>query len=188
MLGEKINSEYEKLLAKRLAQLHTLLYSNISESIENHFVRVVVDMKKAALCYGFGNLLPIIKAVEDMSVAFPKQLIHGDLHVKNMVFHQGNVYFIDFDSATLSHAILDVAFAAFRCLNAIPSKMDQFVSSYNTSCPPFQISRKYIWHFLIYAVLQRILFICTRWMTDMDNQLRYLDTLFMHLENSYGKL
>ena len=187
---EMINPAYENLLARRLAELHSLLYSQISDPIKNHFTRTVVDIKTSAFYYGFEHLIPLIKEAEDMAARLPKQILHGDLHSENIIFHKGRVFFIDFDSATFFNTVFDVVFAAFRCLRGDPEKMYQFVKSYNDSSPPCQIEKSFVWHFLAYAILQRILFIfierdngTTAWMRDLDNQKRYFYTVLKRLDS-----
>ncbi len=185
---EMINPAYENVLARRLAELHSLLHSQVADPIENHFARVVIDIKTSASYYGFGYLIPVIKEVEDVAVRWPKQILHGDLHSDNIIFHNGRVFFIDFDSATFFNTISDIAFAAFRCLGGDPEKMYQFVETYNNSNPPHQIDKNFVWHFLAYIILQRILFIlierdngATVWMEDLDNQKRYLYAVLRYL-------
>lgn len=188
--GEEINETYENLLAKRLAELHKLLSSNTLAPIVNHFNRAVTDIKSAARHYKFDYLIPSVRRVEELSQEFPRQIIHGDLHPGNIIFHKGNVFFIDFDSATYFITGIEVAFSAFRCLGGSPEKINRFVDVYNNFDPPCRIAKEYIWIFLAYCFIQRILFILIerdkgnlQWMADLGNQQRYLNSVLEFLNN-----
>ena len=188
--GEEINEKYEILLASRLAELHKLLSFNNLTPFVNHFKRVVTDIESAARHYKFDYLIPAVRKVEELSQEFPRQIIHGDLHPGNIIFHKGNVFFIDFDSATYFITGIEVAFSAFRCLGGSPEKINRFVDVYNSSDPPCPIAKEYIWQFLAYCFIQRILFILIerdkgnlQWMADLSNQQRYLKSILEFLNN-----
>ena len=186
--GKPFSSKCINLFAKRLADLHNLLntYSNIS--VKNHFEKTVTDINEYASFYGYKNMLPIIDKVMTITKKKPKQLIHGDLHKDNIICYNNNIIFIDFDSMTIFSTIADVAFAGFRCFGLKKKYLYKFVDLYNQYNPPYKIEINYLWHFLVYMILQRILFIVIEndkgnkiWMTDLDNQKYYLSIILKQL-------
>lgn len=182
LIEEEFRQDCLEVFSKRLAGLHNLLGSLKHIKIKNHFERVVVDMSDTACTYGFKYLIPVLKEIEEIVEYTPMQLIHGDLHLKNIILQSDQLYFIDFDSANFFVPVSDVAFAAFRFTDANPTKMNWFVDLYNRYNSEFQIDQNHIWPFVVYNILQRILFIIVeyerghkQWMVDMENQKQYLN-------------
>jgi len=181
--NDTINYNSMEVLSKRLAELHNLFVKMKDLNIDNHLSRTVCNIRESASKYEYHFLLSVVDEVEAVLENSQYQLTHGDLHSGNMILHQGDVFFIDLDSANTFVSISDVAFTAFRVFDGDPSKMEGFVEAYNAHNPPHLIERHLIRSFIIYNILQRILFILIerdgghrQWMIDLDNQKRFLNT------------
>ena len=179
----------KSLFAKRLAELHNFLNSCSNISVKNHFDRTVTDFHRYALSYGYDNLLPIIDKVITITKNNPEQLIHGDLHTGNIFCCNNKIFFIDFDSMTKFSTTADVAFAAFRCYGMKKEYLYEFIQMYNKYDPPFTINKSYIFHFLVYIILQRIFYILIEnekgnglWINDLENQKKYLSIVLKQLD------
>ena len=188
MEGNSISLENKDLFAKRLAELHKFLNTCSDISVNNHFDRTVTDMNQYALFYGYEKLIPILDKVMTIKKNTPEQLIHGDLHANNIICCNNNIFFIDFDSMTFFLTIADVAFAGFRCYGMNKKRLYEFIHTYNQYNPPCPVNKAYIWHFLVYIILQRILFIHIEndkgnqlWITDLENQKNYLSIVLRQL-------
>lgn len=171
-----------EMFAKRLVDLHLQLDKLNIKAIENHADRVVCDIHSAANAYDLDVFLPAIDKADKIVKDYPMQVIHNDLHPQNVIFHNDQMYFLDFDSARSFVPISDVAVASFRFSNGNPNIIYQFVDFYNSCNDCFQISKSHIWYFLVYKFLQNILFILiekdsgnSSWMWDLENQKKYLD-------------
>ena len=75
----------------------------------------------------------------------------------------------------------DVAFAAFRLCQGQPDRVSIFIEDYNSAHPPVLVADGHILPFLIYNILQRLLFILVEaqagrreWMVDLNNQKQFL--------------
>jgi len=170
------------LLAQRVAKLHATLQTMQVNAMENHIQKSVEGMLSLAAKYGYGGLITIIKKVNKIVEDGPNQIIHGDLHVGNIIKSNSIYYFIDVDSANKFHPISDIAFSAFRIFGFDEKKIKKYIDSYNEQSNGLAVHyQKYMWHFVVYNILQRILFIKvqndrgnSRWLYDLDNQERYL--------------
>ena len=169
-----------KSLSKRLSKLHRKLFELKITVLDNHFDRLF-DVREKAIEYGYISHLPMIDNLMSFLEKANKQIIHSDLHMNNLIFHNNCIYFLDFDSSTYSHTIFDVVFLAFRCVSFEQNKIHEFVALYNQFNPPNKIDTRYIIPALIYLILQRILFIMVKkeqgnlqYMYDLGNQKKYL--------------
>jgi Ser/Thr protein kinase RdoA (MazF antagonist) len=178
-------------LAIRLAELHRFLCEYCPAPLINHLFRAVTNMRYMACSYGYDKLVPMICAVEDICRQTSHQIIHGDLHPGNIRCAAGKILFIDFDTATFQAAGMDVAFCAFRCTDGSAEEIYRFVELYNDRNPPERIKKAHIGKILAYTILQRILFILIeadqgrrQWLSDLNNQQRYLSMVFdiLHTE------
>jgi Ser/Thr protein kinase RdoA (MazF antagonist) len=173
-------------LAERLSEVHRHLARLSGVQPVNHLMRCVGSMPDAVLRYGYRPLLPLIEGVEAIVDRMPKQIIHGDLHPNNILCHQGRFVFIDMDSTTRFVAASDVAFLSFRYCGGDSERMERLVDRYNR-CTGSAVPFESVWPFVVYNVLQRILFIRIeydhgrpQWMIDMENQQRFLSEAMHH--------
>jgi len=168
-------------LGRRVARLHQVLSSARISHLYNHFQKAVPDIKGAAKKYGYAYLVPILEQGEETFRARPRQVIHGDLHVQN-ILHKGNeILFIDLDSACLSIPIIDVAFSAYRVFGLREEKIKAYVGAYNRTSPGREIGYEDLWRGLLYCIIQRICFLLHErekgifeWIWDLKHQRRYL--------------
>jgi len=172
---------YLDAVSEKLALFHHHARGVNAEGVKNHLERVVTDMKASAVKYGYENLIPIQEKVEGLSSVAELQIIHGDMHRGNVIISDDNVLLIDFDSCTSSPVVSEVAFAAFRLCDGRVREMKRFVETYNKSSKGCQVALGDALYFVVYNVLQRVLFILIRngegdsqWMYDLENQKGYL--------------
>ena len=181
-----------QVVAPWLARLHVVLSRLDSGPLANHLQRVAPDLLSTAEQYGYGRLRPFIEEAEEAIRLETSQVVHGDIHPNNVISRAGRAWFIDLDSATTLVAASDVAFAAFRLCQGQPDGVSIFVEGYNSAGPPVQVADGHILPFLVYNILQRLLFILVEaqagrpeWMVDLDNQKRFLSLALERL--STGK-
>ncbi|RJP21640.1 MAG: hypothetical protein C4527_23395 [Candidatus Omnitrophota bacterium] len=174
-------------LGQRLSQLHSALRCIPCERVRNHLQRTVADIFQASIRYGYEYLHRYVEPVVMTAESPSAQLIHGDLHTHNLIQYNRMIYFIDLDSTTTFHPISDVAFAAYRLYGFDREKIQLLLNSYfeGTSFPRFKYEE--IWPFVLYNILQRILFIRieedrgnTNWSYDLPSQNRYLRDVLHH--------
>lgn len=184
-LQKKIPHEEDEIdpiiLGERVAQLHSVLSSLQIHHMENHLQRTVNDILKSSIQYGYENLIPLVMSVREIANRYPAQVIHGDLHIKNIMNHNRSIYFIDLDSANSSLPMSEIAFSAFKIFGFKDLSIRKYIDCYNKSSKWIKIEYEYIWHFVVFNILQRILFIRIednrgndKIMWDLSNQERYL--------------
>ncbi len=117
------------LLAQRVAKLHATLQTMQVNTMENHIQKSVKGMLSLAAKYGYGDLITIIKKVNKIVEDGPNQIIHGDLHGKNVIKNNRTYYFVDIDSANYFIPISDIAFSAFRIFGFDEKKIKKYIDS-----------------------------------------------------------
>jgi len=184
-----------QVVAPWLARLHVILNRLDSGPLTNHFQRVAPDLLSTAEQYGYGRLRPFIEEAEEVIRLETPQVVHGDIHPSNVIIRAGRAWFIDLDSATTLVAASDVAFAAFRLCQGQPDRVSIFIKDYNSASPPVLVADGHILPFLIYNILQRLLFILVEaqagrreWMVDLNNQKRFLSLVLEGLSDEKESL
>jgi Ser/Thr protein kinase RdoA (MazF antagonist) len=169
------------ILGEHLARLHLALRSLQISQLKNHLQDTVQDLLSLSTRYGYGKLNTTIQKVLDISKGSDSQVIHGDLHSYNIIKAEDHVYFIDFDSANFFHPMSDIAFSGFRFFGFDENKIARYIEAYKHHTGENHIDRDAFWHFVIYNITQRILFILVEnekgnehFLIDMPNQKRYL--------------
>lgn len=119
-----------------------------------------------------------------------KQLIHFDLHPKNILFNKGRVLaFLDFASMRKGYKITDVVFTGFRFAiekTLDPKKINQlinfFITNYLSKNQLSETEMKHLDYFLTNEIFSRICFIIRKkyfydssfWQNDLSKFLEYL--------------
>lgn len=132
-----------------------------------------------------------ISEAEIMSkIKSPKQLIHSDLHPKNVIFNKGKVSaIIDFNSLRIGKIEEDVAFASYRFasykkrnVREIKNYVTNFIDTYKKYHPITKERTKLICYFFRHITLQRLCYIIRMhyfkksdlWISDFDKHLNLL--------------
>jgi serine/threonine protein kinase len=190
MDGKPVGVQDMTAVALRLFDLHQSLTLYDSEHFTSHFERIVPDIVTAARHYGYGNCCDTLNRALDAKHSSHRQVIHGDLHPKNLIKSRGNIFFLDFDSAHISSVEVDVAMAAFRLSGGDRMRMHLFVEAYNRKSPR-RVELQPVIMILVYLIVQRILFILIEkergihhWLEDLENQRRYLEQAMLLLSQT----
>lgn len=177
-----IESVPPSMLAEKIALMHKTLGSIPGLQITNHLFKPFEKMKDLAERYGYQDYIHEIKTVQQIVTNSATQTIHGDLHKANFLVRGNDIYILDFDSATEFPPVSDTVFSAFRIFRNHPEKIRTFFNTYeqyagyeNNSIA--ELARP----FIIYNILQRILFILDEndkgnreFLYDLENQQSYL--------------
>ncbi|CUR50974.1 Putative kinase [Nitrosotalea devaniterrae] len=119
-----------------------------------------------------------------------KQLIHSDLHPKNVIFNNGKVSaIIDFNSLRIGEIEEDLAFASYRFasykkrnVREIKNHVTNFIDTYKKYHPITKERTKLVCYFFRHITLQRLCYIIRThyfkksdlWMSDFDKHLNLL--------------
>lgn len=119
-----------------------------------------------------------------------KQLIHSDLHPKNVIFNKGKVSaIIDFNSLRIGEIEEDLAFASYRFasykkrnIREIKDQIIDFINTYKKYHPIMRERTKLICYFFRHITLQRLCYIIRMhyfkksdlWISDFDKHLNLL--------------
>lgn len=146
----------------------------------------------------FKNIPFIIECIEkDISeteimnkIKSPKQLIHSDLHPKNVIFSKGKVSaIIDFNSLRIGKIEEDLAFASYRFTSykkrdimEIKNYITDFIDTYKKHHPITKERTEMVCYFFRHITLQRLCYIIRMhyfkksdlWISDFDKHLNLL--------------
>lgn len=160
------------IIKRKISKIKTP--SKFEKLIKQNLHIIEIEIKK--------NILYLDKTV------IQKQIIHFDLHPRNVIFENGDVKcFLDFNSMRMGNPIQDVVFSGFRFAcqisqnhKIISDLMITFLDKYNDKKISYENS--YLQFILIRSILIRICFILRKyffqssdsWISDLENQLFYL--------------
>jgi len=171
-------------VAVALARLHGVFATVPHQGTPHHLAEVTKNLLDKARGYGFSSEAGLAGDAERFLSGALAQLVHGDPHPANMIAQAGEVRFVDLDSAHLGSPAQEAAFAAFRLLGADRDAVSTFVRRYAGEFPEAGSADELVrmsGSLALHAVLRRLVFILaerdrgqTRWMSDLDNQLRYM--------------
>lgn len=168
-------------LGLRVAKLHGCLAALPIPSMDNHLQRSVRPIGRLADRYGYSAYGAILNRVERALNDSSPQVIHGDLHPQNLICTRAGYRFIDLDSACVFLPASDVGFAAYRFFGADLRLIALYLLGYNLLSPGRPVTVEDVRNFVIYNILQRILFIHVEngrgddsHLWDLPNQERYL--------------
>lgn len=170
------NSELEKISKSIKSKLK-------NSSIDRKFSRNILFIKEC-----------INKDLSDSEVIkrfeSSKQLIHSDLHPKNVIFNKGKISaIIDFNSLKIGKIEEDLAFAGYRFasykkrnVGEIKNQIINFINTYKKYHPINRERTKLICYFFRHITLQRLCYIIRMyyfkksdlWISDFDKHLNLL--------------
>ncbi|MEW5772126.1 MAG: phosphotransferase [Thermodesulfobacteriota bacterium] len=170
-----------ELLAKRLADLHTLLATECSElGLANHFEANPRVLAERAAHLGKEQAASLMREATDRLATDPASPIHGDMHPNNVLFDGHRLLFIDFDSTTILPPAAETVFAGRLFFPETNSRRSFYRSYEAASGKGIDERQECVWAAL--HALQRIDYILAaakhgdeRWMYDLDKQMARLD-------------
>lgn len=175
--GEYPQGMLPHMLFQALSDFHAALDGILAAPLQSHFDRLLSDLPTQAERHGFGRHVGMVESVEARRKCC-STVVHGDLHPGNVVFSGDRLFIIDLDSAASSAPEVDMAFAAYRFFPEGDPRRKAFLQSFGIN--PDACGD--VWKYLTYSILQRIIFILEsaengdfRWLSDLENQKRYLE-------------
>lgn len=146
------------VLVKSIANLHLSLFATEIPELENHLDKKTKKIFNLLKEYGLCEFSVYIEKFYENLKKDSLQVIHGDLHQGNILYNGSQVKFIDFDSATISSPVQDLAFSSFKFFNFDCFKVESYLDSYyKVTSKQFYLSE--LFYALIFIIIQRILFI-----------------------------
>ncbi len=183
----------ESEMPRRLAALHEAFADAEVEPFANHMGCTVTNLPQTLEYLGISEAMDAVSRVQAVLDDTEPVVIHGDLHQGNVLWQNGTPVFVDIDSAHYSHPMMDVAFSAFRILNANVRDAAAFAQAY-ADASGRDMPVDLLWHFLVWAVSQRIAFIhleaergCGMWIPDLANQKKYLKAALQKIRRPEAK-
>ena len=168
----KPHSKYFKILTiKELKKIQKIIKNKKDIDSFDEKVSENADylMKQSKIDFKYSNVIKKLHV--------KKQLIHGDLHPKNVIFSKNKVIVIlDFNSMKNGLKIEDVAFASFRFASSHTSDpkkimilMEKFLLTYINYNNLDNVELKYFHFFLEHVILSRISFLLKKRYFDNSN-------------------
>jgi Ser/Thr protein kinase RdoA (MazF antagonist) len=170
-------------IAARLAEFHNLLAKLGHVNLLNHIESTVGTLQSALRRFHLEPLEDFLAQFQEQATSHCWQAVHNDLHEENILIENGQVFFVDLDSASWNSPWMDIASCAYRIGKGDETDMASFVEKYNRSSKtPVNPDMKTLWHFVAFRALQRIIFLLImrenhqyEWLNDLPWQLRYLN-------------
>ncbi len=161
------------------------LIENIKNKIKSKHLKDEFDIKFLGIIHNVKEFYKDNKKAL-RGVEFPKQLIHGDFHPKNVIFNGDKLRVIlDFGAMHFSERVKDVAFSCHRFASLVPNKnaINEFKDSYLSENGLTDDEINFIPEFIKKEALHRISYILkshyfendTKWDFDLDKHIKFLN-------------